>query len=201
MKRIFVLGIAAFAALVIAAPARAVTISFVPTSTTVDVGDSVDIDVVISGLALDEEIVSAFDLDVDYDLSIVNATGVTFGPYLGLPPDEVFQDFFLSPGFIDFFAVSSLKDNELAILQPDDSFVLATLSFDALAPGTTALIFDPVKFPGVLVVGRADTPLDVTALPGEIIVRGPISTPEPSTLWLGLVGLFAARELRRRRAR
>jgi len=31
--------------------------------------------------------------------------------------------------------------------------------------------------------------------------RGPVQTPEPSTLWLGLAGLLAARELRRRRIR
>jgi len=199
MKRIFVL-VAAIAAIVTAAPARAVTISFDPSSSIVDVGDLVDVDVVISGLDAFEEIVSAYDLDVTYNSSIVNATGVTFGPFLGDETlGEVFNISVLGPGRIDFAALSFLTDQELSALQPD-SFVLATLSFVALTPGTTPLIFDPDTIPGILIVSFGALPIDpVTALPGEITVRGPIQTPEPSTLWLGLAGLLAVRKLRRRR--
>ncbi len=197
MKRTFVLGVAAFAALVIAAPARAITISFVPSSTTVDVGDPIDIDVLVSDLGI--EIVSAYDLDVDYDSTIVTATGVTFTPFLGGPLDAM-EVAILNPGFIDFFAVSFLSDDELAALQ-GGPFVLATLSFVAISPGTTSLIFDPIKFPGIDVKGRDGARLAVNAEEGEINVREQTRIPEPSTLWLGLVGLLAARELRRRRAR
>jgi hypothetical protein len=201
MKRLIVL-VAVLAALVTAAPAHAVTISFDPSSTIVDVGDLVNIDVVISGLDASEDIVSAYDLDVTYNSSIVNATGVDFGPFLG-GPGFVLEDFILSSGRIDFAAESLLTDQQLAALQPD-SFVLATLSFIALTPGTTALNFDPVAPPGILIVSFGGFPIDpatIIAGTGEIVVRGPVQTPEPSTLWLGLVGLLAARELRRRRAR
>lgn len=203
MKRTFVL-VAVLAALVTAAPARAVTISFNPSSTTVDVGDLVNIDVVISGLDGSEDIASAYDLDVTYDSSIVNATDVAFGPFLGDEGNfEVLNDFDLTPGRIDFAAESMLTDQQLAALQPD-SFLLATLSFIALTPGTTALNFDPDEPPGILIVSFGGFPIDpdtIIAGTGEITVRGPVQTPEPSTLWLGLVGLLAARELRRRRIR
>lgn len=201
MKRTFVFGLAVLAAIVTAAPARAVTISFDPSSQIVDVGDLVEVDVVISDLETFEEIASAYDLDVTYDPAIVTATGVAFGPFLG-PPGLVLEDFVLSSGRIDFAAESLLDDQDLEDLQPD-SFVLATLSFIALTPGTTDLVFDPVEPPGIFIISRGGIPIDpstITALPGEIIVRGPVQTPEPSTLWLGL-GLLAARELRRRRAR
>jgi hypothetical protein len=53
----------------------------------------------------------------------------------------------------------------------------------------------------VLLVSRGAIPIDpniITVLPGEIIVRGPVDTPEPSGLWLGLLGLVATRTLRRK---
>ncbi len=200
MKRLFVLVIV-LAALVTAAPARAITIGFSPSSQTVDVGDLVFVDVVVSGLDAFEEIVAAYDLDVTYNPAIVSATGVVFGNALGDEAlFEVFNDFdILTPGRIDFAAVSLLDDQDVNALQ-GDSVVLATLSFIALNPGTTPLIFDPVTTPSILIVSFGAIPPDpVDALSGEIIVRGPVQTPEPSTLWLGLVGLLAARKLRRRR--
>jgi MYXO-CTERM domain-containing protein len=200
MKRTFVLGITAFVALAVATPARAVVISFVPSSTTVDIGDFVNIDVQVSELG--NEIVSGYDLDVDFDSSIVTAIGVTFSTFLGGPADA-FEEFANpSPGVIDFLSVSAITDdNELFALQMGGPVLLATLSFQALAAGTTSLIFDPDDFLGIVITGRDAGALEVAADTGEIIVREPTQTPEPSTLWLGLVGLLAARELRRRRAR
>ena len=63
----------------------ATLLSFSPSTNTVNVGDTFDVDVVISDLyAADgsREIVSAFDLDVLYDSAVLNATSVTFGTFL-----------------------------------------------------------------------------------------------------------------------
>jgi hypothetical protein len=202
MNRVLVLA-AALVGLVFAAPARAaVILSFDPASSIVDVGDVVDVDVVVSGLSSLEEILSAFDLDVTYNNAIVDATGVTFGPHLGdESQSEVINNVIDSPGRIDFAATSLLSDGDLYLMQPDP-MVIATLSFVALAPGTTPLIFDPTTPPGILLVGFMATPIDldlITALPGEITVRERVPTPEPSTLLLGLVGLLAAGRLRAQR--
>ena len=122
MRKFALLGIVAMALCLLPFSATAITIGFSPASQTVEVGDTVLVDVVISDLA--GEIVSAYDLDVTYDASILSATDVTFGTFLG---DEfffeVFNDFDLSvPGVVDFAQLSLLSDFELAALQPD-SFV------------------------------------------------------------------------------
>jgi hypothetical protein len=168
----------------------------------VDIGDVVNVEVVVSGLSSLEEILSAFDLDVTYNNAIVDATGVTFGPHLGDEALlEVMNSSVLSAGRIDFAALSLLLDGDLYLMQPDP-IVIATLSFVAVAPGTTPLLFDPTTPPGILLVSWNAMPLDldlITALPGEITVRERVPTPEPSTLLLGLVGLLAVRRLRAQR--
>jgi hypothetical protein len=174
-------------------PSSAVSLNFSPSTTTVNVGDSFDIAVVISDLyAADNsrEIVSAFDLDVLYDPAVLNATGITFGLSLG---DEfffeVFNDAIFSPGRIDFAALSLLDVADLLVLQPDDSFTLATLSFDAIGLGISSLTFDPVEFPGVDVKGYDPfTPFDLSASTGQGSVT---VVPVPGALILMISGLLS----------
>jgi hypothetical protein len=195
MKRIPVLVFTALAALlVVSSPSYAILIHFVPSSTTVDPGDLFDIDVRVSGLGT--EIVSAYDLDVSYDPTIVSATGVAFGSFLTAPsPDESLTSFLLTPGNVNFAEVSFLSDDDLAAQQPA-SFILATISFVAVAPGTTALTFEPSPFFEVIdLKGRNNQILDVESQPGEVTVRQTQAAPEPGTLLLGLgfLGLLAVR--------
>ena len=146
-------------------PSSAAILNFSPSTTTVNVGDTFDVDVVISGLMADGEIVSAFDLDVLYDPTVLNATGVAFGLSLGDESFfEVFNDVIFSSGRIDFSAVSFLSDTELLGLQPDDSFTLATLSFDAIGAGFSSLMFDSVASPEFYVVGLLASNLDLSTL-------------------------------------
>jgi len=129
----------------LALPASAVILSFNPGSPyTVNSGDTLSVDVMISSLG--SQIVSAYDLDVGFDATLLNVTGVSFGPWLGDPLlVEVFEDAFWdnSGGLVDFAAVSLLSDSDLATLQgpAGGSFGLATLSFTAISAGTASLDF------------------------------------------------------------
>ena len=71
--------------------------------------------------------------------SAVNAVGLTFGSGLGGPLDSL-QDFNFLAGAVDFAEVSFLADADLGQLQ-GNTVLLATLMFQAVAPGTATLSF------------------------------------------------------------
>jgi hypothetical protein len=181
------------------APAVAMSIGFQSAAQTIDLGDIFTVDVVVSGLASTNEIASAFDLDVTYDAGIVAATGVTFSTLLGDPAlFEADNGSILTSGRIDFWGLSYLSNAELQGRQ-SDSFSLATLSFQALGAGTTNLLFDPVTPPGIDVVGINGNRLSVDVNAASITVAGqPNPVPEPSTIWMCLLGFGAlARRMNR----
>ena len=184
-------------------PARAVMIQFDPLHSDVGLGDRFGIDVIVSGLhgASGPQIVSAFDLDVLYDASVLSAAAVEFGSGLGLPDIDALTSIWLTPGRIDFASVSFLQASDLFALQ-DDHVVLARLFFDAVGVGTSALLFDSLSPPGVLLVG--DDPYSSLPLThvgqGAVTVTAHTSVPEPGTFALGLTGLLLAGVLRRRGA-
>jgi len=173
-------------------PSYAIAISFSPSSPTVHVGDSFDVDVVISGLSAAGEIVSAYDLDVSYDAALLSATGVQFGPWL----DDLslvaasFQAVDLTiPGLIDFAELALLSDAQLAAVQPD-TFTLATLSFDALSVGNGPLFFIPDVSFGIDVKGRNAAILSpMNAGIGDITIAQ-ARIAEPETLWLMLIAMM-----------
>ena len=170
----------------------AITINYEPSTATANVGDSIDIDVVISGLADANEIVSTYDLFVGYDDSVLAASSVTFGPYLDdfFFPSIQFEDY-SNPGLLEFGEISFLLDDELAAIQPD-SFVLATLSFDAIASGFSDLIFEPHPFfTRIDVKGRDAQILTLMAGVGSItVMEPPVGVPEPESLILLLIGFL-----------
>lgn len=181
--------------------ASAVPIRFEPGATTVAVGDSLLVDIVISELA--GEIVSAYDLDVLYDPGILTATDVIFTPLLGaFDPDpfltEVFNDFDLSvPGTVDFAQLSFLLDSDLLSLQAGaaGTFTLATIVFDAAASGSSTLqivldAFNDVK-------GLDAAVLPTTTSPGTVTVEEVVQVSEPPVLWLMLAPLGVIAALRR----
>ena len=190
-------------------PSSAVIIGFSPSSQAVNVGDEFNVDIVISDLFASDgsrEIVSAFDLDVLYDSSLLNATTVTFGSSLGDPDPFLFEALFdsvLSLGRVDLAELSSLCAEEdltdpfcsfgpfLVDLQPNASFTLATLSFEAISEGTSLLRFDALTIPGVDVKGLDPfTPFDLSSTTGQAEVTIVASVPEPGILLLMLTGIF-----------
>jgi hypothetical protein len=181
MRRFAVLAVVIAAVSAVAnQPALAVTIGFSPASQTVGPGDPVLVEVVVSDLG--GEIVSAYDLDVTYDASVLSATGVTFGLLLG---DELLFEVLNAsdvsvPGLVDFAQVSLLSDAELAALQ-SDPFTLATLEFDAIGVGTSPLVFDAFND----ITGRNALVLDVDPESGSVTV-----IPEPHSALVFALGAF-----------
>lgn len=120
-----------------------------PTLTNATVGSTFLVDVVITGLSGPAFAVSDFDLDISYDPSLLQFSGgVNFGTGLGSPPDIFGSCPYVGtcsppdplPGTADLFAISFADYSTLRGLQ-GDHFTLATLSFLALAPGTSSLEF------------------------------------------------------------
>ncbi|MGR9053901.1 MAG: cohesin domain-containing protein [Gammaproteobacteria bacterium] len=173
--------------------ADAIFLDFQPAFQTVETDSVFTVDVVVSGLDSANEIVSAFDLDVTYDAGILDATGVTFSDLLGDPDPFVFETdsgFDLTTGRIDFWELSFLSDDELALLQPS-RFSLATLSFQALAIGVTDLLFDPVAVPGIDVKGLSAGRLVLDVNTGHVSVTAQASdVPEPPIIFFCVLGLI-----------
>jgi len=162
--------------------AEAISLALAPSAASVSLGDAVNVDVNIAGLASGgPPSVGAFDLDVAFDPSVLSPTGVAFGPFLGNPLlFEALTDFkFSTPGIVDFAEVSLLSPFELDVLQPA-TFSLATLSFTAIGSGTSQF-----NFAGDI---RVDDPF------GNKLS---ISIPEPATVILLGLGFIALCIIRR----
>jgi hypothetical protein len=173
--------------------ASAATLDFDPTSKTVNINEIFAVDVVVSDLG--NEIVSAYDLDVNYNSSFLTATGVVFNPVLG---DEFFFEAFYgadtsTAGVVDFAGLSLLSDAGLAAIQLGDSVVIATLSFLAIGIGDSNLSFGLAP-PGDDVKGLNAGRLPIGSLGEASISVVPI--PGAALLMLtGLLGIgFASRK-------
>jgi len=121
--------------------ATSITWSIVPFSLTVTAGQTASADVVIAGKPAGRPpSVGAFDFTVTFNPAILSPTGITFGPFLGNPSIfEALTAFSFSTGSAEFAEVSLLTPAQLDALQPS-SFKLATVSFNALSSGNTALL-------------------------------------------------------------
>lgn len=168
------------------APATAApTISFVPVAGGVDV--------VVGNLGGD--IVAAYDLDVNYDVSALTFTGFSLSSGLGDPtaidpitllPTEFVgdaQDQVLG-GLVDLWGLSLLSDFDLSALQNGGPVTLATLLF-------TGSDFSSLAFVNW-------GPMNDVKGAGNNVIIGQI--PEPATYGLIGMALLAAGVARRRQA-
>ena len=89
---------------------------------------------VVSGLGGGDSSISAYDLDISFDSSLLTFDSVEFGALLGGPADSFQDSGLLGAGVLDLAELSLLGAGDLDALQPD-SFVLATLHFTPIAPG------------------------------------------------------------------
>ena len=179
-----------------AGPAMALSLNLVPALSTVDVGQSLAVDIVAS--LASNEIVSAYDLNIGFDASVLTANSVTFGMMLG--GDPMFQSFGLSPGVVDLAEVSLLFDSDLAsIQQPPASFTLATLLFTAGGSGTSPLNFINYGNPGLDIKGSNNVPYDQPTLGASSVTIGTVSSvPEHGTFLLLMTGLSGLALAKRR---
>jgi len=195
-------------------PSSAVPVlSFETSSNNVNVGASFEVDIVAS--VTSGEIISIFDLDVTYNSSVLNATDVSFGLGLGNKDTELFfsgsgtfeaeVDFILGSGRVDIAEISNLFDYQLQALQID-SFTLATITFKSLAEGDSYLLFDPVD---AIVGGEFDLILgspkdynedDIIADANSTPLVITNTVPEPSILFLMMIGLLGLRIVTRKKS-
>jgi hypothetical protein len=189
------------AAALTAFSASAATISLVPASPAVGLGDPFVLDIVVGGLGnFASPSLSAWLLDLSYDPTLFSITDldVAFGSFLGDPVLDTLTlvDTTTTPGIVTLDQVSFLFDFELIALQPS-SFTLATLTFTGIDFGT-----------GVFGINFAD--LSNEAFPSESIPLdeplaatgqvSPSAVPEPGTLSLLGLGILAlAAGMRRRK--
>lgn len=189
------------AALALAGSASAATISFNPSSQTVGVGDTAVVQIVVSGLGDGTSpALGAWAVSFDYNPAVVEWSIISFvGSRLNLGINGSIPSLNIPAlGSLELDEVSLELPADLIAAQPD-SFVLATIDFKALAPGSSPLALTLVDLSD-----EEGFSLDATGQDGVIRVRdGGNGVPEGSAgvallafLWAGMLG-FARRRGRR----
>jgi hypothetical protein len=178
--------------------AGAYWIGLVPASGNYQQGSPFTIDVVITGLATEGQILSTYDFLIAFDPAIVGFTAAQSGGALGA--GSLF-DATAGVGSVNLFELSVLSDAELAALQ-GDTLTLASLTFLGLGLGTSTIDFslffalggaqvtDP-QTGGTQTFDLLSLPFDAAAASATIVPR---TVPEPGTaalLALALASLVA----------
>ena len=163
-------------------------IEIIPSNQQVGIGSSFDVELSISGLGnLAAPSISTYDLDISFDSSVVSFDSAVLGdPNLGNQLDlfgfGTISAVSPGAGVVNIFELSLDLPADLDSLQAD-SFVLATLTFDADSLGTSQLSLTANSVGDSLGV-----PLVTTLNNGSVNVV----VPEPSTIILCGLGMVAA---------
>ncbi len=187
MKTIFsrqsVLAGAALALSALAFNASAATVSLVPSSTSVAVGENFSLSILIDALGADA--LGGWDGSVLFDSGAVSLLSTTLGDtglgnQLDLSGAGTYSDISNSANSVHLLEVS-YDDPAMLLSQQADSFVLATLTFTRLASGALDFTFSGNDF--------SNASGDGSLLLDNYLASTQISAvPLPAALWLLLSG-------------
>ncbi|MFO1434028.1 MAG: hypothetical protein U1F76_28705 [Candidatus Competibacteraceae bacterium] len=162
-------------------PAAAVTLTLVPSPSTIQVGGTISVDLLIAGLAPSgPPSLGAFLVETTYNSSVSTYNSVVFAGFLGNPGNAVETDIVVDtsmPGVVSLEEDSFLSTAVLDALQTTDPFLLATLTFTGSAAGVS-----PLGFGAIDLSSAAGTSLTNPTLQGASVTV--TSMPEPGTLTL-----------------
>ncbi len=175
MKHLVSLALVALA-LALAPAAFALPMLSVSNPATVNAGSSFSVDILISDVDAGSPL-NGFEFDLAFDGILLTATSVTDGGFL-LAPLLVVQN---SIGAV------SIEFTEVSLLPTGASGAgtLATIAFDAILPGVSALDLSNVVLSAPFGVG-----IDIAAVvDGSVTVLDPVGVvPEPSGVLLSAIG-------------
>jgi hypothetical protein len=183
-RRFVTVIVACVALLGVSSVGRAAPIvSLSPPSQDAEVGNTVSVDIRVDGLT---DAIGGFSLTLDFEDAILDGVAYTIGDALGFGLDDSFG--FGSPGSLDLYFTSLEEEPTLAAAQ-GAGFVLATVTFQALANGISPLTLSNVVLSDAL---GAEEPF--TQRNGDVCVGGDCASPvpEPGTIILVASGLGAA---------
>ncbi|MEZ5572747.1 MAG: cohesin domain-containing protein [Halioglobus sp.] len=173
--------------------AQATMLSLQPGETLANTGDTVSLDLIVSGLgAFSPDSLGAFDISVAYDAAVLSFAGYSLENFLGNIglSEAIDASGGASGGAVNVAEVSLLSAVGLNNLQPGE-FVLASLSFNVLSLGVGAATELSIQ-QGALLADAAGSRLQFTdAGSATIVNRG--SIPLPGTLLLLLGSLLSWR--------
>lgn len=137
----------------------------------------------------------SYQFSINYDARYLRALNVTEGAFLGTAGSTVSGVLGMDTGLIDFVYGSLLGP----IPGASGSGLLASITFEAIGAGTSALSFADAIF----LDSVGDDIAGLTPLSGQGVVLadpgGPVDVPEPASILLFGAGLAGAAALRRRR--
>jgi len=177
------------------------TISLVPSSTVVTVGDTFTVDLIASDLQL-----GGYDVTFGYNplLGGIDLDHIDFDVHLGGPANS-FAAWIATLDTLELTEVSFLTSPaDLMALQGDPCFALAHIPVTALIPGVLSLDFTPSPFfgatdySGAPIEGVNYVGASITILPAAEPPASEAPEPHPAVLILTGVCLVAAARLGRR---